>query len=81
MLKPDSVETWNNFQTPFTLAANDRKNMTTTTRYANFRSATNTSRISFDDTTTRTSNPTKSDISALTEAIMRWILSNSENFK
>ena len=55
--------------------------MTTTTRDANIRSATNTIRISFDDATVRTSNPTKLDISALTEAIMRWILSNSENFK
>ena len=68
MLKLDSVKTWDKVQTHFTLAANDRKNVTATTSDVGFHSASNTT-------------TTTSEISALTAAIVKQALANSENFK
>ena len=68
MLKLDSVKTWDKVQTHFTLAANDRKNVTAATSDGGFHSAGNTT-------------TTTSEISALTVAIMKQALANSEKFK
>ena len=68
MLKPDSVKTWGKFQNHFTLAANDRKKVTTTTSDVGSHSDSNTI-------------TTTSAISALTAAIMKQKLSNSKKIK
>ena len=67
MFKPDSIKTLDKFQAQFTLAANDRINVTYTTSDVGFYSAGNTT-------------TTTSEISALTAAIMKQTLANSENF-
>ena len=74
MLQPEAVKTWTKFQSHFTLASRDRKNISTTTQGAGYHTVGN----AIDDITT---NGTTSEISTLAEVITVHILSNTNDFR
>ena len=78
MIQSPTNKTWENYKTYFTLAAKDRKNTSRNTQDAGYHETTNNTVD--DDTTVGTMGSTRSNISALTEAILIQTAANATNF-
>ena len=78
MIQSPTNKTWDKFKAHFTLAAKDRKNSSRNTQDAGYHETANNTVD--DNATVGTTGSTRSDIFALTEAILTQTAANATNF-